>query len=427
MTPSQGLRASARSRILGGHNIATPLNDGNAPGHAELCTTSPARIHIPSDLETNSSTRIANVRIRRSQHGALLLQSPARPGHATRMKHIFESASRDQLATQDDGASLYPQLPNVARKASPPLFHSRLFQQHVTCRSHNRWPESLCLPTNLTKAFSQPDQSQRNLSWRSEQTSGSWSDDSGYFIADSRGRESTPAHSAKDRIYDWLQHISLPNADLTDGIPASDSNKKYRSYCSKQVQIETRDGQLAPANDAEAELTNQRAQQSFEDGSLRELNRNMEIDPFVHDYRGSNRCLFFLSCEAQKQSVFSSFNHVRQENVFDRLKQPGVCRYRARPCDVECVQLASNEIPHVPAPHAQERGIVIRSPLGSRKLEHGGIDPSLSPNVCVERGPSRHHVRRKLSNINVTSPPHAHQPHTAQKLKENMSVLEGAL
>ncbi|ENI09758.1 hypothetical protein COCC4DRAFT_36145 [Bipolaris maydis ATCC 48331] len=150
----------------------------------------------------------ANVRIRRSHRRSPLLHSPARAGHAARMRQLFEDASREQQTLQPAHVP-YPQLPNISAKASSPLArpgHVHSHSQQAT--SPVRRLESLCIPTTLLPG------PQPGFAKTSQQSSESWSDDSGYLIPGSRTKPSPKSIRASvldDRISKWLTGVSTPN------------------------------------------------------------------------------------------------------------------------------------------------------------------------------------------------------------------------
>ncbi|EUC32229.1 hypothetical protein COCCADRAFT_27234 [Bipolaris zeicola 26-R-13] len=151
---------------------------------------------------------LANVRIRRSHHSSRLLQSPARAGHAARMRQLFEDASHEQQTLQPAHLP-YPQLPNISAKASSSLAR----RGHVHCHSQQatspvRRLESLCISTTLLP------RPPPGFAKTSQQSSESWSDDSGYLIPGSRSKpnpKSIRASVLDDRIDKWLTGVSTPN------------------------------------------------------------------------------------------------------------------------------------------------------------------------------------------------------------------------
>jgi hypothetical protein len=225
VTPSQRLRSIRSSRLLrinsaqpspdGGillgpsdatHTCSTTDNIFTNHGLAQAFTTS-SRVS-DADALPASPSRLANTRIRRCNNGSALLQSPARAGHAARMRQIFEDAGREQHTPQIDKGVLYPQLPNISRKASPPPEHcpSPIRRPESLCMSNAsyvRRPGSFCMSTSSFRAV--PQVTRLPVS---EQSSEAWSDDSGYFIASSRHRTTTHAVCPRERIADWLEGVA---------------------------------------------------------------------------------------------------------------------------------------------------------------------------------------------------------------------------
>jgi hypothetical protein len=159
-----------------------------------------------------SPTRTANIRVRRSNYGSKLLQSPARPGYASRMRQLFEDAGSDHQEQRKNIAILYPQLPNISRKAAPSLTNNTVVVQRANTQASSGYrPESLCLSTNLPVAVSSISAPHVSLIHPS---SGSWSDDSGYIVT-TRARSGGCTIEPTERVRNWL--LELPNPDEDAG------------------------------------------------------------------------------------------------------------------------------------------------------------------------------------------------------------------
>ncbi|CAN9327191.1 unnamed protein product [Alternaria alternata] len=89
LEPSDGAHTSLTTNdIFTDHGFAQPIR---------LASKLPG----PDD-SLSSPTKQANIRVRRANNGSALLQSPARAGHAARMRQIFEDASRDHISPQTE-------------------------------------------------------------------------------------------------------------------------------------------------------------------------------------------------------------------------------------------------------------------------------------------------------------------------------------
>ncbi|KNG47353.1 hypothetical protein TW65_05905 [Stemphylium lycopersici] len=188
-----------------------PSSSNNYTGHGNAQLTAATPRPSESIQILASPSRLANIRIRRSHHGSLLLRSPARAGHAARMRQIFEDASLKQQTPQVDRGALYPQLPNVSRRASPPIEHNGYAQNQSQRSPCIRRPESLRTSASSVRPI--PRRTQVSFARASEQSSESWSDDSGYFVPRSRHRSSTLTFAPNDRIAEWLTGVSTPQRD----------------------------------------------------------------------------------------------------------------------------------------------------------------------------------------------------------------------
>ncbi|EUC47856.1 hypothetical protein COCMIDRAFT_3165 [Bipolaris oryzae ATCC 44560] len=271
---------------------------------------------------------LANVRIRRSHHGSRLLQSPARAGHAARMRQLFEDASHEQQTLQPSHLP-YPQLPNISAKASSPLArrgHVHSHSQQATTSPIRRL-ESLCIATTLLPG------PPPGFAKTSQQSSQSWSDDSGYLIPGSRNKpnpKSIRASVLDDRISRWLTGVSTPNVhEPYAKLPQPNTYPKPQ-FC-------------------------QRPSSNLSETASRSGQEALEAS---------------LADTVTIRDVF----HIRTESTI-RLATPPQLRPRA----------ANNQV-SFPDPDIQ-------------------LSP-LSPNVCIERGPSRYHSSRNLHN--TASPTKSH-------------------
>jgi hypothetical protein len=319
----------------------------------------------PSTVQPASPSGLANIRVRRSNHGSMLLQSPARAGHTTRMRQIFEHAGLEHHEPPMSG--LYPQLPNISRRTSPPPVQSIEATRPSACRSPSYRPESLCLSTKLLPAMSQrgvPHASQAN---HSEGSAGSWSDDSGYLINGLRGLRSESFVAPGERIYNWLSEVD------EDHNMSHDTNDPLQEL-HEVFGVSRTNRELSRS--APPRRSHQREYQC--------------ITP--HESPPSADDPFFCNIDI---STVTSFR--RGSAATSPTRTYLTPRY-----------ISENAI----APDADT-------------VEEGGIP--LSPNVCIERGPSRYHSPRKLGNgNNPTSPgrPLPPPPFPAGHLKENV-VLGG--
>jgi len=284
-----------------------------------------------------SPSRLANIRVRRANNGSTLVQSPARAGHAARMRQIFEDAGHDHQSPQLEQGVSYPQLPNISRKASPPVEHGRNEQYATLAISPVQRPESPYMSRASFRMVSHA--TQANSPRISEQSSEAWSDDSGYFIAGSRNRTASLTGPPRDRINDWLASTSLHEQE-TCGI---------------------------------------------ED---------------VLDYQSTSH----LPRSSSWKDVFSkdstqSPHHISTTTIPDPFLEPD-STLRISPLFKALPPRLSRNQPHTPTqtqtPSPTTVTIRPHQPAVNRPiLEEGGIQLSpLSPNVCIERGPSRYHSTR---------------------------------
>ncbi|KAF2823375.1 hypothetical protein CC86DRAFT_469184 [Ophiobolus disseminans] len=363
-----------------------------------------AAAHCPPTQTLTSPTRVANVGVRRSNYGSTLLQSPARPGYATRMRQMFDDAVENFEST------LYPQLPNISRKT----FSSPVKTQATTSSTSGLGPlsESMCLSTRLHVALSSVGETQASLPHPSERSSGSWSDDSGYIITNSRGRRCSLSTPPKDRIYNWLRtcdYIEEPNEYLDDLETATcplDAMSERPQHAPPSLFDEI----------SEADLKGDCASLSCStyDLTLLAESRVMENDPFMshHNEGHSDDAFRFTShrWEGHVPLTPQHVSHMSNQLPLDGLSETHTLPAKAGP--------DTSSQPHQSKSEQQKNSDVHDA------IEEGGIQLSpLSPNVCVERGPSRQHSNRKSRDTSILTTPCKEPPamlFRAAHLKENV-------
>ncbi|KAF1975500.1 hypothetical protein BU23DRAFT_75595 [Bimuria novae-zelandiae CBS 107.79] len=141
----------------------------------------------------------ANISKHRTYHGSVLVQSPARQGHSSRMKQMFEDAGQpSQISPCRAEVTLCPTLPNISRRASP----VRTGQRRVGTFPAARWP-----PTPEEGAILGIKTLNSKPASISELCADSWSDDSGYLYTESQAR-SPAIGSSSHQIERWLLGVS---------------------------------------------------------------------------------------------------------------------------------------------------------------------------------------------------------------------------
>ncbi|KAE8824852.1 hypothetical protein PTNB85_09616 [Pyrenophora teres f. teres] len=321
-------------------------------------TTTPYKLPRPNTGPASSS-QLANIRVRRAHHGPALLQSPARAGHAARMRQIFEDAGRGNQTQHPNRDTLYPQLPNISRKASSPPEHNATGEGQPPHHSPIHRPESLCMSTKSFRPV--PYQLHAECTAVSEASSESWSDDSGYFIAGSRTRSSNAAVPPRERISNWLLNVSPSEPDHATEVAESeiDSLKSSPEPLPWEYHDDTLQSYTSHPNGATSQL-----------------------DPFVEDNH-----------KLKRHSLFNS-KRVLLDN-----------------------------------PNATHSIVTIRSlshnPISPKPtiLDDGGVELSpLSPNVCIERGPTRYHSAHR--NSPLPSPIQERHPAQARRhgFQENLAT-----
>jgi hypothetical protein len=386
-------------RLTSGQPGQTTGNDKDesSQGGVYLDYDERATTHIPDAVQrlsiqqSASPTRAANVRIRRANCGSTLLQSPARAGYADRMRQMFEDASREDKERQ-----LYQQLPNISRKlALSPVKRSVL--QRMDASSSYR-PESLCLATTLSVAEPSFSDAHVNLPHPSERSSGSWSDDSGYIITESRGGRCSFSMPPKERIYDWLSGIADSDSEC-------DENQGETMITTEQQRQQRLGGGFEEAGGGTAGV------RPVFPGT--ETNSN---DPFVSHTEEKSVGDFIPSSLRSEESD----DLLTPRNTLDVCKRPTQDPDRTPESPSKAGSTLALGQQSLATPKTK-----LNDDAG---LADGGIRLSpLSPNVCVERGPARHHSNRKARDMSIFATPckdRAAIPFQAGRLKENVTLKQ---
>lgn len=394
MTLNQRLSPSKLDQAIEQLEAVTSLDGG-----ISLQTPERGKAHAIRGLispRPGSPPRAANIRIRRSNYGSRLLQSPARAGYATRMRQMFEDAGHRRHEEQGNVATLlYPQLPNISRKAAPSPDRSPnrsgAAHQVITHASSTYRPESLCLSNKLSLAVSSAGAPHASLLCSSERSSGSWSDDSGYIVTTrSRGCSSTVAPD--ERIRTWL--LELRDYKMDDAHEGTDED-------------------LHPASNAFL----------YQDTAVSVSNevsigKSGDASPHPQDPFACNGNAPSLAELQGKRVATGFFDRRPTRDISDVWKPLNLDylnqTYTTPPRQVVGTSAESHR-------NAEEAKNWVHE---NELLEEGGVQLSpLSPNVCVERGPSRYHSPRRPSEMNKAVTASKSRPtggFQAPQLKENV-------
>ncbi|KAF1913741.1 hypothetical protein BDU57DRAFT_320822 [Ampelomyces quisqualis] len=366
-------------------------------------------LHNWSGQQPESPTRTANIRIRRSRYGSALLQSPARAGHTACMQQIFEAVGHSQHELHSTPTALYPQLPNISRKALPTLDRSPdasvALQPKATCPSKKYYPKSLCLSTNLSRVVASASEAHASLTHTSNRSSGSWSDDSGYIATNLRAR----GHSFNmdERIHDWLRALSGPESQDSKGLneqcPSTPDEHHVLVHIGRTGRSQAGSSQSRHVHQEKGLV-------------MAELS-----DPFVCDIDG--RHLTTASSSDVQGHGTMAIGHA---NVTKKPMSHVSNRQSAIPLHGSCIRMSRSVLKHSP-PRSFFVGKTDTSPLGHEVLDEGGVQLSpLTPDVCTERGPSRYHNRNLKKTCNTKTPSRARPTMTFQAplLKENDFLKE---
>ncbi|KAK3217460.1 hypothetical protein GRF29_1g3120899 [Pseudopithomyces chartarum] len=159
-----------------------------------------------SDAVETSHRPAYNIK-RRTDHGSLLLQSPARQGHHDRMRRIFEDAGQTVSVSHHKEKLRHP----LVLDTSQPASSLQTEQQNSDISISVNQPQRSCgrAILGIENLHSEP----------TEHTADSWSDDSGYLYTESQLRLRAVGSSAQ-RIQQWLSNVALEPLAHAEGRPS---------------------------------------------------------------------------------------------------------------------------------------------------------------------------------------------------------------
>ncbi|KAF2643473.1 hypothetical protein P280DRAFT_478233 [Massarina eburnea CBS 473.64] len=394
MTPATPLQPCQRS----GRNLSQSSDGGVSLDEPQT----PVRRTARCPPTTPSLSMSANVGRRRAQHDSMLLRSPARPGHSSRMKQIFQEAG---MATPcHDSVTLYPQLPSISRASSPESREQRcqILVPNIAGNHHG-----LILPSpEALSALPDIEQGCESPALSSEHFSESWTDDSEYINLGPRDRRSM--ESSQNLVLGWLGTVSE-----TDGPDGNIVPDDVLSKCDTSLEHNGQDlnttvqppagekKQSRPLYDSHllpSKTTHFRASQA------------PPSDPFVTRHDSAIESLVerrYISTESFRKPPLSART---QRHISDTCKR----LYLDNPVSSPTNDLASSSPCGLRNRHTPV-------PKDMQDRDDGGIQLSpLSPNVCIERGPSRYHSARNSptkSSAIFSTPPRMQN----KRMKENLA------
>ncbi|KAF1958961.1 hypothetical protein CC80DRAFT_591836 [Byssothecium circinans] len=382
---------------------ATPLHPHPQSGHGHsqqspdggVSLEGPVRGVARSPPTTPSFSRnSANVGRRRSQHGSMLLRSPARPGYSSRMKQIFEDAGMENFTPLNDVAPLYPQLPNISRLSSPKHREQRceIVVPNIAGNRHGvilPSPEALSALPEIEQSCESP--------VMSEHSSGSWTDDSGYINVESRNRRS--AESPKRLVLDWLTTVSATDECQKESVGSGGSDTSLERTCVNST------ASMQLSRDRRPHRAFRISRKSPPNAKILRIHRTSPTDPFVIRREVDTETTYDHRSTASKDLSYSAR---AQRHISDTCKR----------LDFDQAGRSSNLKIASPKPEGSD-GALTPTAKELQDVEAGGIQLSpLSPNVCVERGPSRYLSRR---NSPTKAPAELTAP-SCTPMKENLAI-----
>ncbi|CAI6335747.1 unnamed protein product [Periconia digitata] len=187
--------------------LRTPSSPVKTSYHHEEADVPLGALREIARIPSFTPTHEANTSRRRVNH-SILSRSPARPGHCSRMKQIFEDISKSNATILDQGKVQYPRLPVVLEPSSSTIFEK--LDSSAFLRNVNYLRKSNVDAQEPLSAATKPS---RTISIKfSETSSESWSGDSGYINA-GPGVAQKAIEKSNSLVEDWLSGVSDANDD----------------------------------------------------------------------------------------------------------------------------------------------------------------------------------------------------------------------
>jgi hypothetical protein len=311
------------------------------------------------------------------------------------MRQLFEEAGRDPSEPQRTSSTLYPQLANISRKASPSPATSPVRNQTHQRSTTDELPkyrlESLCLSTNLPSVVASTGEAHASLAHQFERSSGSWSDDSGYILTNnSQARGSSLDLPPNERIHAWLSRL-----------PDQKGIEFEEEWHMESVSLEEDSNAIGAQHDQD------------------------EMPTFLsHRKRGDD--VLFPGHRSPFSMVDESSTNVSRldwQGLHTVLTMPerGSSRHTYDNC---------KHLDHIPPPTSHSRTSLQYDEYIPESRDRSS-DPQifeeddmqlspLSPNVCIERGPSRYNSRSKPRDLTTPCNDGPAIHFRAPRLKENV-------
>jgi hypothetical protein len=323
-----------------GRQVVSTSPEGDVTLHPPNVPKTPGSLRRVSSPRTPWSSQRANIGIRRARQNSVLLGSPARPSHSTRMRQVFEEASlEDTLSHRNYGVIPYPQLPNISRPCPPA---NRIPASRPSSPPFSRQESPILLNQVSESSSAAPSKIELlRAPARSPNLSESWSGDSDYLVTELHPPAPSPPAFSRP-IRDWLG--SLDDSFSHEASSASNAQEFSDMEALLSSQKKTKSSKLKESSNIppcptllrEGDISPQVSSISDPSDPFRPFDDNLNS---------------FLSCS----------------NGPNRPSSP----------------LKDNTNQHKPIPRSSPQEIP-RTDDADAELS------SLSPNVCIERGPSRY-------------------------------------
>ncbi|KAF2876991.1 hypothetical protein BDV95DRAFT_136139 [Massariosphaeria phaeospora] len=375
-----------QSDDIAGPDSSDDSTSGGVPvSSSEIPVTPVARRTNPKT--PSSSVGKANISRRRTQYSSMLLRSPARPGHSTRMKQIFEVASLEGSDLHQDAEVSYPRLANISSTYASP----GPFPTHESRGTHTLLPRSGVLVPSAGPPPIVPDIGRvpKTPIQPCRTPSQSWSDDSGYLIAEPPIASSHGTVSSKAWIDDWLARVS--HEDDPSSVSTVDSSiathQQYTSTGSARnllrypkVRLQRQTHEVAPSAHPPASVD----------------------DPFLSGFTVTKSIVDGLRKDPKADRLAS----IRSKKTKAKPKHDSPPRSASRRhvSDV-CKVLDFDPSSAIVTSHTLDNSSTFPAPstpvnISTPEQTTGADDDMmqltpLSSNVCIERGPSRCHSIQK--------------------------------
>ncbi|KAI8937528.1 hypothetical protein NX059_005246 [Plenodomus lindquistii] len=304
------------------------------------------------------------------------------------MHQLFEDAGRGQATPAGARGALSPQLPNTSQKDAPSIHKHAQDAPNVGNVQSGPHPRSSCRSTDSILIGSQADPLLAVRLPVTGHTSGSWSDDSVYLNTDT-SRKSGLTPSPSQRIQDWLANV--------DEVVDLDGTTDTRDAESGQHEVLWVDSEIKGCIPVERDES--RSSSTALGNSWMNLTASLQVGDAIDDpFIGND----LVHVRSTRWALKKPCTNLRIPPLPTRLEEsvPNNEEQLFNPASSKATTNTKGKAEYTTTPKMtparvdQQQGEGISVDASTDDDGEVELRP-LSPNVCIERGPSKYHSSPK--------------------------------